>query len=289
MRFVSVNHLKQKIMKKVNLIFVALTFISFAVLMSSCKKEETTQPADTAAAEDNSLAEGIFDNVSVMADEAYALSTNGPRAVDDSIVFGGCVTITLDTTVMPRILTIDFGEENCLCLDGKYRRGKIIVTFDGRYKRPGTVITHGFEGYYVNDHNVDGTKVVTNMGPNDLGHVYYTIEIVGVIHLANNAGTISWNSSRQREWIQGYHTGNRWDDIYHITGTADGIRVNGLTWEAEIINPLRKELACRFLVAGTIEITRENRPLILLDYGNGDCDNIATVLINGEVYTIYLR
>ncbi len=275
-------------MKKVNLIFTVFTLISFTLMMSSCQKEDTNpQTADTKAAEDNSLAEGIFDNVSVMADEAYNLKTGGSR--DDGIVFGGCVTVTLDTTVMPRELVIDFGEENCLCLDGKYRRGRIIVTFNGRYKHPGTVITHGFEDYYVNDNKVDGTKVVTNMGPNDEGHVYFTIEVVGVIHLANNAGTISWNSSRQREWVQGYETPNRWDDIYHLTGTADGIRPNGMTWEAEIFEPLRNELACRFIVSGTVEIRPENRPVLLLDYGDGSCDNIATVTINGEVYTIYLR
>ena len=275
-------------MKKVNLIFTVFTLISFTLMMSSCQKEDTNpQTADTKAAEDNSLAEGIFDNVSVMADEAYNLKTGGSR--DDGIVFGGCVTVTLDTTVMPRELVIDFGEENCLCLDGKYRRGRIIVTFNGRYKHPGTVITHGFEDYYVNDNKVDGTKVVTNMGPNDEGHVYFTIEVVGVIHLANNAGTISWNSSRQREWVQGYETPNRWDDIYHLTGTADGIRSNGMTWEAEIFEPLRNELACRFIVSGTVEIRPENRPVLLLDYGDGSCDNIATVTINGEVYTIYLR
>ena len=275
-------------MKKVNLIFVAITLISFTLMMSSCKKDDSTpQSTETSVAEDNSLAENIFDNVSVMADEAYNLKTGGSR--DDGIVFGGCVTVTLDTTVMPRELIIDFGEENCLCLDGKYRRGKIIVTFNGRYKAPGTVITHSFEDYYVNDNKVDGTKVVTNMGPNDEGNVYYTIEVVGVIHLADNAGTISWNSSRQREWIQGYDTPNRWDDIYHITGTADGIRANGTTWESEIFEPLRNELACRFLVSGTVEIRPQNRPVALLDYGDGSCDNIATVTVNGEVYTIYLR
>ena len=276
-------------MKKVNLLLFVLTFISFSVLISSCKKDDEVTAPDTTVAEDDSFAEAIFDEVSVMADEAYELKTNGSRSVDDNIVFGGCVTITLDTSVMPRVLTIDFGEENCLCLDGKYRRGKIIVTFNGRYRHPGTVITHGFEGYYVNDHNIDGTKVVTNMGFNNEGHVYFTIEVVGIIHLANNGGTISWNSSRQREWIQGFETPNRWDDIYLLTGDADGVKANGMTWESEITNPLRLELACRFIVSGTVELRPENRPVRILDYGSGECDNIATVTINGEVYTIYLR
>jgi hypothetical protein len=62
-----------------------------------------------------------------------------------------------------------------------------------------------------------------------------------------------------------------------------------MTWDAEILTPLRKELVCRFIVSGTIEIRPENLPVRLLDYGDGECDNIATVTINGEVYTIYLR
>lgn len=278
-------------MKKVNVLLGALALLSFAVFLSSCQKDETNTPSDTAIAEDDSFAEGIFDNVSAMADEAYELGNSNSRESDSDkrIILGDCVTITLDTSVMPRVLTIDFGEENCLCLDRKYRRGKIIITFNGRYRQEGTVITHGFEDYYVNDHNVAGSKVVTNMGANDEGNVYFTIEVDGVITLANDLGTLSWTASKEREWIQGFDTGNRWDDIYHITGTANGVRLNGATWEREIMSPLRVELACRFIVSGTVEIRPQERPIRLLDYGNGDCDNVATVTINGEIYTIYLR
>jgi hypothetical protein len=195
----------------------------------------------------------------------------------------------LDTTIFPHELTIDFGDVNCLCNDGKYRRGQIIITFTGRYRHPGTVITHGFENYYVNDNSVDGTKVVTNMGENDNGNLYFTIEVVGVVQRVRDSSTFSWNSSRVREWIQGSDTPNRWDDIYLVTGTAHGTRPNGLTWEREIINPLRIELACRFIVSGTVELRPQDRPVRLLDYGSGECDNIATVLINGITYTIYLH
>lgn len=280
-------------MKKINLIIAAITFFSFAVLVSSCKKEDPADPAqaDTSFAEDDSFAESIFDNVTNMADEGYALGNSGSREEDFNkrIILGDCVTITLDTAGQTRTLIIDFGEENCLCLDGKYRRGKIITHWTGRYRHPGTVISHGFEDYHVNDHHIDGTKVVTNMGFNDEENMYFTIEVVGFIHLANDLGTISWNASKQREWIQGSNTGNRWDDIYLLTGTASGIRVNGATWEKEILEPLRVELACRFIVSGTVEIRPENKPVRLLDFGNGECDNIATVTVNGEVYTIYLR
>ena len=283
--------LKFETMKRVNLISGLIAFASFAILVTGCKKDNDIQLEDTTISQDDAYAEATFENVSDMADEAYDMSTgNHQKSYPGERMFlSECATVTLDTIGFPLELTIDFGDVNCLCHDGKYRRGKIIITFTGRYREPGTVITHGFEDYYVNDNSVDGTKVVTNMGENDNGNLYFTIEVVGVIQRVEDGSTFSWNSSRVREWIQGSDTPNRWDDIYLITGTANGIRPNGLTWEREIINPLRVELACRFIVSGTIELRPEDRPVRLLDFGNGECDNIATVLINGVTYTIYLH
>ncbi len=277
-------------MKRANVILGLVVFVTFAMVVTGCKKNNDIELEDTTISQDDAYAESTFENVGDIADEAYDIGTGGNLKAfpGDRMFLSECATVTLDTTGFPLTLTIDFGEENCLCRDGKYRRGKIIVTFTGRYFQPGTVITHGFEDYFVNDASVEGTKVVTNMGENDNGNLYFTIEVVGVIQ-KEDGSTFSWNSSRVREWIQGSDTHNRWDDIYLITGTASGIRPNGLTWEREIINALRVELACRFIVSGTIELRPEDRPVRLLDYGNGDCDNVATVLINGVTYTIYLR
>lgn len=276
-------------MKRLNLILVLITFLTSAIFMISCNKEEEIQTEDTSISQEDAFAESVFNRVSDIADEAYSMSTGNLKSTEsDPIILSACATVIIDTSVMPRVLTVDFGDTNCLCLDGRYRRGKIMVTFNGRYRHPGTVITTGFDEYHVNDNKVDGSKVVTNMGPNEDGNIYFTIEVIGVIYKANNGGVVSWNSSQEREWIQGYDTPNRWDDIYLITGTADGVKEDGYTWEREIINPLRVELACRFIVSGTVEIRPQDRPVRLLDYGNGDCDNIATVLVNGVTYTIYL-
>jgi hypothetical protein len=284
------KNLKQENMKRVNLILALITFTGFAFLVTGCKKDNDIQLEDTTISQDDAYAESTFENVSDMADEAYDIGTGNHLKLfpGERMFLSECATVTLDTTVFPRVLTIDFGEENCLCHDGKYRRGKIIMTFNGRYHQPGTIITHGFEDYFVNDNSVEGTKVVTNMGENDNGNMYFTIEVVGVVQ-KEDGSTFSWNSSRVREWIQGSDTPNRWDDIYLITGTASGIRPNGLTWEREIMTALRVELACRFIVSGTVELRPEDRPVRLLDYGNGECDNFATVTINGETQTIYLR
>lgn len=278
-------------MKKRIFKLTLIAILSLGIFITSCNKKDETEPvSDTSVTEKDAFAESLFDNATNIVDEAYGIGSNDLKAsTTESIFLGPCAEITLDTTVFPRELTIDFGEENCLCNDGKYRRGKIIVTFTGRYRHPGTVITTGFDDYFVNDNQVDGTKILTNMGPNDEGHPYFTINVNGVVHLALNGGTFSWNAQKEREWIEGYETGKLRDDVYLITGVADGIRPNGKTWEREIINDLRKELSCKYIVSGTVEIRPEGMSTRLLDYGDGECDNIATILIDGVTYTIFLH
>ncbi len=274
-------------MKKITLAFTVM--MAALLMFSSCKKNNPVDN-DFSAVKDDAFAESTFDNVTNLADEAYALSTNGHFKSSDNIFLGDCATVTLDTTTFPYEMTIDFGDTNCLGTDGRYRRGKIIVTFTGRYWRPGTIITTTFDEYYVNDNQVEGTKVVTNNGFNDAGNMNWDIAVNGMITLANGEGTITWNSQRSREWIEGINTPfNRWDNIYLITGDAHGERANGLHWTRQITNPLRIELACRFIVSGTVKVIPEGKPVRILDFGDGNCDNEATVTVNGNTYTIYLR
>ncbi|PIQ35497.1 MAG: hypothetical protein COW63_00080 [Bacteroidetes bacterium CG18_big_fil_WC_8_21_14_2_50_41_14] len=275
-------------MKKINFLIGLFMVVSLTFVFTSCKKDQNTVN-ETSSSSDDALAERIYDNVSNIADEAYSEKSGTLKSTDVRRLFlGDCVEISLDTVSVPHALIIDFGTENCLCNDGRYRRGKIIVSFTGRYRHPGTVITHGFDGYYVDDNKVEGTKVVTNMGFNADSNMYYQIEVVGVIFKANDGGTVSWTSSLIREWVEGLRTFTLWDDVYLISGTSSGIRADGQTWQRVTLTPLRKELGCRHFVSGTLEITPGERPIRILDYGTGECDNIATLLVNGVVYTIYL-
>ena len=285
-------------MKKFSLFLIIAGFIGFVSITSSCKKNEAPQTDDLTVSVDDAFAENTFDNVSSLTDEAYDLSKSSFKSSEESsfkssegrLFMSDCATVTLDTTSFPRTLTIDFGTENCLGNDGKYRRGKIIVNFTGRYREAGTIITTTFDNFFVNDNQVEGTKIVTNKGLNENGNMYWTMNTDGKITLANDSGTIQWNSQREREWFAGSDTPrDRWDDIYMITGTASGSRANGLNWTRTITKPLEHKLACRFIVSGTMSIKPEGRAERILDYGDGECDNLATVTVNGTTRTIHLR
>lgn len=270
----------------IKLLLLLLAIGSISLVITSCQKDDDQ---DTSAALDNALVESIFDNAQTISDQAAIkgeLTTYVPGSGEE--LFSGCAVITLNTTVSPKQLTIDFGSVNCLCKDGRNRRGKIIVTFTGGYRDSGTVINHSFDQYFVNDHEVTGTKSVTNNGRNTDGNLSFTIDVDAEVIKPNNRGTISWKSLRTREWVEGEGTATWLDDVYHITGNASGITASGLNYTMDITKDLRKEIGFKHVVSGTLEFKPGKKALRIIDYGDGTRDNKATVEINGITFDIVL-
>jgi len=279
-------------MKKKSIISLICSIVAILMVMTSCNKknDNTYQSDDAAEMVNESFVENTFDELQDIADQAYEFEVSGVKSTQsDFLRFGDCVTINLDTTIMPRVLTIDFGEENCLCRDGKYRRGQIITTFTGRYRQAGTIITHGFSNYYVNDNHIEGSKVIENMGLNEDNQIWYTINVNGQVTLNEDETVLTWVAERTRTWVNGFFTPRWIDDVLLIEGSGTFSNSNGFGRSMLITSPLRRELSCPHFVSGTVEITPLNLPARILDYGEGECDNIATVTVGDRTFTIRLR
>jgi len=275
--------------KLMSLISVLFAFTMVIFVMTSCKKsDDSSGPNEIQQAQDNVKAEWIYEDAGNMAESGISGSLNMKSGAD---VLSNCATVTIDTVAIPHTLVIDFGNSNCLCNDGNYRKGKILVQFMGRYFETGSYHTISFEDYYINDNMVTGSRYVSNNGPDSLGFMNWTVTVAGELTLANNAGSISWNANRLRTLIQGASTPARLDDVYEITGSGSGSRLNGTEWTAIIQTPLRLELSCmyRHPVSGEVLISIANKPDRHLNYGTGSCDNVATVAINGISYNITLH
>lgn len=271
------------------LMIAAIAGITF----TACRKEKEIikeDDSDTAAAADNSIAEGAFNDVTNMADQAADGNLTSYRNANGGEgLLSTCATVTNDTSITPHLLTIDFGSTNCLCKDGRYRRGKVLIAYDGHYKDTGHTHTITFMDYFVDDNQILGQKTVTNNGKNTAGNITFTVNVDGKVIKANGGGTVTWKSVRTREWIAGYNTPVWNDDIYLISGSATGTSAAGINFTITIIKDLRKEIGCRHFVSGQLSLAPDNKPLRLIDYGNGACDNEATVTINGKTHTIILK
>jgi len=258
----------------------------FALFSSSCRRSVRDEDRDTKAAQDFALADIAFNDVSNLLTEVME-NESGLRATNLNL---GCATITVDTLAFPMTVTIDFGASNCLGGDGRNRRGIINATFTGKYRDSLSVITITTNNYYLNDHKIEGTKVVTNKGHNSDGNLWYTVVITNAMITApDGTWNVTFNSNRTREWIGGESTAILSDDVYEISGTMDGTSRTGNHFTASTTTPLRVELSCAWIVSGVINLTPDNVSPRVIDFGSGSCDNDATVTVNGNVYEVELN
>lgn len=272
--------------------------IVIGLTIGSCKKEQpAADDTDTQAASDNSQAEFVSSDVTNMADQA----ANGVGAFKTSTgeLYSPCATITIskDTLISGspdtvNIITIDFGANNCLCKDNRYRRGQVIVTQYKRFWQPTSYRAITFNGYFIGKttdamHQIEGIHKVTFNGKNKNGNHNWTIEAKEMKITGPKGKYHIWNSTRNREWIAGFNTLLNWtDDVFLITGEASGTNSNGNGYTATIIKALRKESICKWFVSGTVEITPTGKKTRTVDFGNGTCDETATVTIGSKTYNI---
>ena len=269
--------------------------IALSLSLSSCRKHDREKDKDTVGAQDHALAEKSFEDMGQISNEAAMGGISSfKQGQDYDGVLSTCAIIYPD--LINKKIVVDFGTSNCLCLDGRYRRGKIYISYSGMTYWDSlahiTVTTSPSDNYFVDDNQVIGTKSIVNNGHNAAGHMNWSFVANGKIIKANNQGTIQWQSTHNREWIAGEGTIIWSDDVYGVTGSASGTSSNGASFNSIITNQLIRKIACpKHFVSGTFDFTPGSKPVRHVDFSppnNGACDNIATVTINGNTYTVYL-
>jgi hypothetical protein len=264
--------------------------LSTLLLVSSCRRR--INPDDLKATEDMALAENLFS-------DAFTQVSDAAKNAQDSLgkieltTLNTCATLSissLDTVTWPKTLTLDFGTTNCLGNDLRYRRGKIIAVVTGWWRNPGTTVTVTFDQYFVNDHQILGTKTITNEGRNSANHLVYHIHFPdGQIIKPNGGGTVTWQTDREHEWIEGENTlFNPWDDVYLIRGTAGGTSANGTNYSLSTVIDLNVKIGCRWIRAGELDFDIQNVPTITINFGNGTCDAFAKAYFQGNEYDLVM-
>jgi len=274
-----------------------LAIIALAgMVITGCKKSTTTTDSDTNSSNENSFAQARFDEAGNISDQAAANSITSYRLsgnANNGSILSSCATIRFDTVNHPDSIIVNFGTTNCLCHDGRYRRGIIYITYTKpHYWDSLDVITLTFSNYYVNDYGISGTKTVTNMGRVG-GYPTWNCTVVnGMITkpASQGGGSYTWNSNITRKQTAGMSTPWIWYTyVYQYTGNSNGVSSNGNGYTAVITNPLVYDLSCPWcFVQGTIDFTPTGHPMRIIDYGTGSCTGTVTVNISGTIYTVHV-
>lgn len=283
-------------------LLIAATVISMNVFFTSCDEETVSTDENWDEVIDESYTADVYDELEDIGDEAQdyldnSLTSMSISASETINQYGNynrlspCATVTKVYKNDTIEITIDFGDVNCLCNDGRERRGKIYINHYGYYWEGDVEIAYSFDNYFVDDNQLTGVRNVHRYR-NENEFRQSDIFVDGAIILADNMGTITWHAEHTRIVIEGSDTRDKSDDVIQITGSSYGVMANGKIFNAEITTPLIKmnQAGCfRWPVSGERQITVNETKFVIINYGDGTCDNLAEVTKNGETKTIELK
>ncbi|MCL6268261.1 hypothetical protein [Flagellimonas myxillae] len=271
----------KKSLKQMNFArFAPLFLATLLLLATSCTKDEASADDLTDNGEDvisvaelqySDETEMISEEVTTIAEDVYATDEISLTSKFDyrSDHLPDCVTISTEVTSTTREKTIDFGE-GCELPNGNVLSGLIHLSYAKDMEAASKTIALTLENFTFNGVAVEGSADILRVRANENGNPQ------GTANASFNAtwpegDTASFEGTRTREWIEGYGSGFWGDNVFLITGKRTYIGREGNEFIKEVISPLRREMACRFIVSGVLEITR-NENTASLDFGDGTCD-----------------
>jgi hypothetical protein len=264
--------------------------------LASCKK--TSDATDSSAIEstfelsgDQAIADNLTEDTYDVMSEAVETQGLGGAGRVEPVTNNNllCASVTVaPLNGFPKTITIDFGTGCTPPGSTITRRGKVIVTLSDTLRRPGSTAVTTFDNYYINNFKKEGTITWTN---------------------TSTPGTRSWHRQVQngkitapdgRFWL---HTSEKEitqvegaatphvliDDAFTVTGTGSVTNSNNVTRTSTILQALHKRVACENIDAGVIQFQGPNHTATL-NFGDGTCDRLATISIDGQQpRTILLR
>lgn len=257
------------------------------LVLASCKKNEVTSSASSQTSQLTKATSMIGameseTDIEISAAISDEINTDAPA----------CCTVTYSPSknVYPHLKVFDYGS-GCTDGSGITRSGKRFVTVyaDQSTAPAGKVISvTTFSNYYVDGVNITGSvKLSVDAAAIPGPLVLRAVEDKVITDASGN--TTSYVSKSIRKQIGGSSTSETWDDVYQITTNAYGTELDGdssmVVWKynSDPSNVIVKHIDCGFRSQGGIQINLKQLGVSTneyLDYGNGDCDNAATLSVN---------
>ncbi|MEO8110081.1 MAG: hypothetical protein ABI594_08620 [Ginsengibacter sp.] len=271
--------------------------IATAAGFTSCKKDSNSSSSTEIEstfeiAGDQAISDNLNSDAEYVLNEAAIdnnFAGNTPVNVSSTLGVLGCATVTVTPLQgFPKTIIIDFGTGCSANAGGITRSGKIMVTLSDSLRKSGSIAVMTFNNYFVSGFKKEGKVTWTN---------------------TSQGGTKSWERECEdgkitapggRYWL---HTGtqnvvqtqgsatpfNLLDDVFSITGSHTVTNSEGKSRTSTITEALEKKVICDNIDMGKIRIEGPNHYAVL-DYGDGSCDKVATISINGNTpRTILLR
>jgi hypothetical protein len=294
-----------KIMKTLFKLTIAIILVS----LFACSEDELIMETNdelilksAEIAEDDMMAESVMEEfnyeVSFFAESEKLLRQLANFKGSKNLIHGNMgmrykgennpnVSIEIGENEYPITITIDYGESTTL-KNGRVISGLVTIEVSAPRGTDGATRTITYTNCVIDSVQIDGFASDTFNGDNETTRLVSTTSNLTLV-LAD--GTILERTGNHvREWLSGLETPMDYsDDRISVNGTVTFDSSNGNVWTRDIIEPLIKVSDCRHPVQGVVQFTENGTILATLNYGNGECDNLAILTVDGEEVEIELQ
>lgn len=252
----------------------ACLLCAFLLFATSCSKDDKSVPeeAQLTQAELKTILE--TDDVAASVDTILA-----DIYLNDSSMGKGsneCYATEYNATGF----TVDFN--NCVLNSSDNANGTLSVTYATEGEN--TTFSAIYMDFYVGNIKLDGTRSFSIDSNETQGSYSFTVTS-DMTATMEDGSVISQNGPKSFGLTFGE---NLESSIFSIAGNW-ALQINGNTYSVLVTDTLTGNFACGYLTNGSMDINK-NGLEVTVDFGNGDCDEMATVIYpNGATQEVSLK
>lgn len=275
-----------------------LTAVISVTSLTACQKTTTANTADEIETTfDISAKQAMADNLTqddndildevAITNDLSGNYTQGPIITMN--ILGSCAVVTVTGNFPAKNIKIDFGT-GCTSAAGVTRKGIINIVVTDSVRKTGSVATVTFSNYYINEYKKEGTVTWTNTTVAGSNTPSWNRKVENGKITAPNGDFWLHTADITIAQIAGSSTlNNLTDDIFTISGTRTTTNAAGKSRTSTTLTNLQKKTACNNIDKGTLQVQGPNH-VAVIDFGDGTCDRLATISIDGSTSrTILLR
>lgn len=252
--------------------------------LNSCKKEEisTANSSDTkvqnflkSSKKQQQLNATVFE-IGTSWIPQLILKNSSHMKTDGNIEDGmECATVTIDSSSSPRIATVVF-DGGCTTSGNHTFSGSVVIQYTNPTMGPGH-ISATFNSFTYDGMVIDGTMDYNNYGRNVADNIEGDFAFNLTSDFARDKIILNGSTNMTFEWTESRNTA-----YMVVTGTATDN--NGIVFNQSTNAPLglKLETGCNnHFVSGKLLLQSSGLDDEEIDYGTGDCDNLAISRVNG--------
>ncbi len=274
--YIAQNLKNHKMKQKIN-----VAIIAFVVLFMACDKIPTNEPISTTEAQtlltEAATAYSIYAKTQNEGTKvAFEMDTRLKSGSLKSTEFPQVDITPENLTDWPKTITVNYGSENHLGWDGRYRRGTMIITASNWPNIENAQWDITFSDFYQNDHKIEGIQSIKYTGSNADGNPEYECHVTDGVVTTPNEKVFTFEQDTKREWIAGSDThyvltkdkNDFCDDEFLISGWHGGKSSDGYAYTmTSDSDPLHVNVCCPWVLDGKLTISIPNNDLsCTIDY-----------------------